>query len=250
MGIQFSWLQLSLQPLALTAALAYLVLKLALKYSRASLSPLHALPGPKPHSLLLGDMPYVMTQPGGTVWKRWNDLYGSSHRFSMGLFAPPGLATADCTAIDYIIRNPELFVKPEVHSRVIRRIIGDGVVTANFHDHRRQRRILNPAFSTAAIRETVPVMFTKAAELGDRLGAIIDSAAKGPRAPDVVPGARKVDMNSYLTDMSFDIIGMAGFGYDFRCEARCATHAVFHLQQARRPPVPLSRASDRQVTGL
>lgn len=212
-----TWLNVS------TAILGYITLHLLVKYFKASTSPLHKLPGPKAHNVLIGDYPYILTQPTGSVWKTWRKKYGKTHRFSQGLLSPPAIVTADLTAIAHIQRNADTFVKPPLQLRMVRRLVGDGVLIAEGHDHRRQRRILNTAFSPTAVRDTVPIMYTKAIELCQRLAAVIDeditcdASMTPPKPEDIVPGARKLDMSRYLAEMAFDVIGVAGFDYNFDC---------------------------------
>lgn len=208
----------------LGGAAAALALFLLAKAIHAFRSPLQKLPGSRCHNLLVGDLPYVMSHPTGFIMKKWNREYGKTHRANSGLFFPPAVITSDLVAIAHIQQNPDLFIKPPRQSRTLRQLVGDGVLMAEFHDHRRQRRILNPAFSAIAVRDIVPVMYNKAAELRDRISAVIDEDSKhdaSPTAPqpeDIVPGARKIDMGRYLTEVAFDIIGVAGFDYDFNCE--------------------------------
>jgi hypothetical protein len=143
----------------------------------------------------------------------------------MGMFKPPAVIATDLTTLAYLQRNADLFIKPPMQARMLKRLTGDGVLMAEFHDHRRQRRILNPAFSPAAVREMLPTFYNKAYELRDKLSAIIEEDTKREAAPtppkpeDVVTGARKIDMGKYLTELAFDVIGLSGCGYDFQCKS-------------------------------
>lgn len=207
----------------LAAAVAYLVLRLVYQLVAARRSLLNKLPGPKSHNWLVGNLPYVRSQATGSILNEWQATYGNTYASSRGVLSPPVVITSDLTALAHIQRNPDLFIKPPVQGRMLGKLAGYGVLVAEFHDHRRQRRILNPAFSPASVRDMVPIIYTKAAELRDRVAAVISDDTKGdasptpPKPEDIVPGARKLDMGKYLTEMAFDVIGVVGCDYDFHC---------------------------------
>lgn len=215
---------MSLPIWAYLAIPAALFIHLLVKYIRASLSPLHKLPAPPRFSWVFGDFPGVVNKPTGIVHQKWINELGPTIMTSMGALKEPGIITTDLNALGYLQRNPDLFIKPPTQTRMLKRLAGDGVLMAEFHDHRRQRRILNPAFSPAAVREMMPTFYMKAYELRDRLAGIIeedtkrDAAPTPPKPEDVVPGARKIDMGKFLTELAFDVIGVAGFDYNFKCE--------------------------------
>jgi hypothetical protein len=61
----------------------------------------------------------------------------------------------------------------------------------------------------------------KAYELKDTLvhmvyDTSIDASPTPPVAGDVVAGTRKIDIMRYLAQATLDVIGLAGFNYDFR----------------------------------
>jgi hypothetical protein len=204
----------------IVAFVAFLVLKVI----RAARSPLYNIPGQPSQNWIVGDFPSMMAEPTGVAVKRLLANYGHTIRTSTGIFTPPGVITSDLGAIGYIQRNPDLFIKPPRQSRALRALAGDGVLMAEFHSHRRQRRILNPAFSPAAIRDMAPVFYAKAEELRERIASVIDEDKKHdasptpPKPEDIVPGARKLDMGKYLTELAFDVIGISGCGHDFKCQ--------------------------------
>ena len=78
-------------------------------------------------------------------------------------------------------------------------MLGEGLLVAEGHDHKRQRRILNSSFSHASVRGMVPIFFDKAYELRDKMASMIEDESI-PASPtpakdiDKVPGARKIDV--------------------------------------------------------
>ncbi|KAK4685639.1 hypothetical protein P7C73_g4507, partial [Tremellales sp. Uapishka_1] len=95
-------------------------------------------------------------------------------------------------------------------------ILGNGVIIAEGEDHRRQRKVLNPSFSAAAVRDMTTIFYDKANELVGVLNGILEEPAEEPASPDTEAGGRKIDILRYLGQTTLDIIGIAGFGYDFQ----------------------------------
>lgn len=129
--------------------------------------------------------------------------------------------TADPVALSYILSHSDTFPKPEMLRRQFAQTIGVGVLSAEGADHKRQRRLLNPSFSAAAVRDMVPIFFDKAYELKDKMLNMIEDesvlASKTPAVPeDKVVGGRKVDVMKYVNQATLDVIGIAGFDYDFQ----------------------------------
>lgn len=67
----------------------------------------------------------------------------------------------------------------------------------------------------------LPIMWEKTYELKAKLFSLIEDPSNEEASPtppvamDIVPGARKVDMLKYIAMTALDIIGSAGFGYEF-----------------------------------
>ncbi|KLT42140.1 cytochrome P450 [Cutaneotrichosporon oleaginosum] len=129
--------------------------------------------------------------------------------------------TYDPVAMGSILQSADVWERAKNTERLLRRITGSGMLTAKGAAHRRQRRIVNPAFSTTAIKAMVPAMFEKAELCATLLGRCVDDdslesfASRYPPKPeDRVPGARKVDMLALCSKLTQDVIGAAGFNTD------------------------------------
>jgi cytochrome P450 len=138
-------------------------------------------------------------------------------RNSTGLVSYPGIfyewriMPISTSAIQHVLNNWTIYVKPEQSRRGLRRILGDGLLTAEGEMHRRQRKVLNPAFATGYVRDAVPVFADKANELVDLI------------SQDIKPEG--VEVLHFLSRCTMDIMGAAGiplentnagFGYEFR----------------------------------
>lgn len=103
-------------------------------------------------------------------------------------------------AINYFA-NSRKYVRTTIARNVIRRITGEGVLVVEGSEHRRQRRILNPAFSSQHIKHLTHTFWAKACELRD----LWDQEAV---AADPKSGYNVVEA---LQRTTLDIIGLAGF---------------------------------------
>ncbi|QRV94594.1 cytochrome P450 family protein [Ceratobasidium sp. AG-Ba] len=80
-----------------------------------------------------------------------------------------------------------------------------GLLTADLEAHKKQRRIMNPAFGALQIRYLVPIFMEKSNQLRDAWLNMIDNNPEGV----------EIEVLSWLGRATLDIIGSAGFGYEF-----------------------------------
>ncbi|WP_304454863.1 bifunctional cytochrome P450/NADPH--P450 reductase [Nocardiopsis sp. YSL2] len=94
----------------------------------------------------------------------------------------------------------------------IRQFAGDGLFTAFHHEAnwRKAHDVLMPAFSLGAMRDYHATML-------DAAHSLIDTW-------DRAAGARPVDVPEDMTRLTFDTIGLCGFGYDFQSLHRDEPH--------------------------
>ncbi|KAJ2929646.1 hypothetical protein H1R20_g7436, partial [Candolleomyces eurysporus] len=69
--------------------------------------------------------------------------------------------------------------------------------------HRKQRKLLNPVFSTAHLREMTPIFYEVAHKLRKTL------------TEQVSQGEREIDMLSWMGRTALELIGQSGYGYSF-----------------------------------
>lgn len=181
--------------------------------------PFRNLPGPKPSSLIWGSLRDVINAAPSMAHLKWTKTYGSTYRY-WGLLGDHRVTSVDPTFLTYVLGNDELFHKPRPAQAMLRGILGNGLVATEGDLHTRQRRVVSPAFSTSAIRDMIPLFYDKAEELRDKLLEFVEGGGSEmpsptPPAPeDEAKGGRKIDVTKYLGQMTVDIIGQAGFGYD------------------------------------
>ncbi len=117
-------------------------------------------------------------------------------------------------SLAHILKHSTIYEKPWQSRALIGGLIGIGMLAAEGQVHKRQRRVGTPAFSIKNMRALVPVTFQKAIELKERWLALIADAQHAPDGERSKGGAR-LDVCHWVSRATFDVIGLAGFDYQF-----------------------------------
>ncbi|KAJ6448694.1 cytochrome P450 [Mycena sanguinolenta] len=171
-------------------------------FYRELTSPLRHMVGPRSHSFLLGNFKEMTDDMSLT--SQWRSEFGSNFRFR-GLFSMSELHSSDIKAINHIVTNSSVYQRPPFVRDFLRRFLGSGMFTLGIDGHKRQRRILNQAFGVAQIRLLTAVFVEKSVQLRD---IWTDQVAQEN-------GAARIDVLEWLRRMTLDVIGQAGFNYQF-----------------------------------
>ncbi|GAA6021291.1 hypothetical protein JCM10207_002686 [Rhodosporidiobolus poonsookiae] len=211
----------------LLSVIAYYLVKLAYStFIGHYFAPLRDLPGPIDRSFWAGALPEAFEQEPGITFNRWVRKYGGAIRFKT-LVGNDALLLSDPFALNHVLlSNPYGYVKPEVAGSSASDIVGHGLFTAEGEDHRRQRKIMTPAFSMAHLREYTYVIFDKTRELSDQWRKIVEESVVEEAAfkcPEkrreaqeaVAPNEAVIEVNSWLSALTLDVIGLIGFGHNF-----------------------------------
>ncbi|QRV80086.1 cytochrome P450 family protein [Ceratobasidium sp. AG-Ba] len=167
-------------------------------------SPLRRLPGPKSDSILLGNLLTLFKRQNSSIWEEWTEKYGKNVRY-WGFLGSSQLSTTDMRAINFVLSQPTMFPKSERARKLLARILGAGLLSADLDAHKRQYVAQNPAFGPPQIRALVPVFCEKANQLRD---IWLDTISNDPEGTTI-------DVLQGLSAATLDIIGTTGFGYDF-----------------------------------
>ncbi|KDR80817.1 hypothetical protein GALMADRAFT_241271 [Galerina marginata CBS 339.88] len=167
-------------------------------------SPLNDLPGPPSTSLFYGNLKEIMEAENSVLHEQWVEEYGPVIKYK-GLFGLNRLYTTDVKAINHIMMNNYTYQRPEIARYSLSQILGDGILVVEEDKHKQQRKIMNPAFGAAQIRELTEIFVDKSIQLRDIWASEI--AKDG--------GTDRIEVLSWLSKMTLDVIGLAGFGYKF-----------------------------------
>ncbi|KIO26751.1 hypothetical protein M407DRAFT_197174 [Tulasnella calospora MUT 4182] len=187
--------------------LAYkLAVLLKLWFIDPQFSPLKDVPGPDSYeNILLGDFRKIFDSPPSSVYKGLFDKYGHTISYR-GVFLCRNLCTKDPKAVAHVLNHAYDFPKPPHIRSFLERMFGKGLLVAEGLDHKRQRKILNPCFGPAYIRELTPIFYDKAFELRDIWVRQIEEGRLE---------SKEIDVFVWLARATLDIIGLSGFDYAF-----------------------------------
>ncbi|KAI9325551.1 cytochrome P450 [Zopfochytrium polystomum] len=181
-----------------TAAAAAVLVLFEIYVRPFLLSPLRHIPTParaQPWWSPLGALPAVLRAAPGELQLLWAKRYGGLVRVHGPLNWPVVMATSPTALRAIFGTHAHVFVRPRMAVVMLKEFVGEGLLAASGAQHRRQRALISPSFRVASIAALTPVIVSSTLEFNDRS---IDF--------DIYKEASKV---------TIDIIGRAGFGYDF-----------------------------------
>ncbi|KAF9534062.1 cytochrome P450 [Crepidotus variabilis] len=186
------------------ALLAYFVSKLVKIAYREWNSPLKVLPGPSNPSFLYGNMKQIWDAEASELHEKWTKEFGSTLRYQSFL-GMSRLYTTDTKALNHMLMNSNIYQKPEGARFNLTELLGPGVLVVEGDKHRQQRKVMNPAFGASQIRELTEIFVEKAVLMRD---IWLEESQK----PE---NKGRIDVLSWLSRMTLDVIGLAGFNYHF-----------------------------------
>ncbi|KAJ7735826.1 cytochrome P450 [Mycena maculata] len=166
-------------------------------------SPLRHVAGPRNPSFILGNFTKMSGDP--TITDKWRREFGPNFRFNH-LFSISHLHTADLKAVTHVLTNGVVYQRPTAGRDATRRLLGNGLLSLELDEHKRQANcVQNQAFGVAQVRLLTETFVEKAIELREIW------------AGQVAPGntEARIDVLTWLRRMTLDVIGQAGFNYQF-----------------------------------
>ncbi|KAF8513726.1 cytochrome P450 [Hysterangium stoloniferum] len=169
------------------------------------LSPLRVLPRPKSRSFLWGNLREAFDGNSSEKLTEWAEEHGPTFSFK-SILNKDGLVTMDTKAMSYILNHSYEWQRPPQSRKALVELLGEGVLVAEGDAHKRQRRVMNPSFARPYIRELTGIFHDTSQQLRDIL-LTKTAEAEGPY---------KTDIMTWLSKATLDIIGLAGFDYQFK----------------------------------
>lgn len=111
---------------------------------------------------------------------------------------------------DIFAVQPYLFTKPPAITKIIKSLLGNGMIVVEGDAHRSQKKAMQSALKVRQIMDLYPVFERKTAELITIVTRALETKANGG-------DCAFLDLGTYLHQVTLDIIGIAGFGLDFNC---------------------------------
>ncbi|CCM02691.1 uncharacterized protein FIBRA_04797 [Fibroporia radiculosa] len=174
------------------------------RYNRqVSASVLHKVPGPPRTSFWTGNLPEYLSRHGSEFQRHVALDYGPVSKIHgrMGRVIP---YIADPKALHTIlIKEEHIFQETDGFITSNMLMFGPGLLGTVGDMHRRQRKLLNPAFSTAHMRHMLPIFYQIVYKLRDAISA------------QLANGAEEVDMLNWMGRTALELVGQGGLGYSF-----------------------------------
>ncbi|KAG8875703.1 hypothetical protein FRB98_007634 [Tulasnella sp. 332] len=170
-------------------------------------SDVHRLPTPSGSEYLWGHEMMAFMQSCGKQYKEWFDKVGPVYRIKGALGTGDIITTSDAAMINHIMhKNLYDYEKSPMIRPIAERLVGRGLVWAEGDVHKRQRALLNPAFTLENVRGMAPAVN----ETTERyINALETHLLTLPSAKGVV------DLQEWTAKATLDIIGRVAFGHDF-----------------------------------
>ncbi|KAK0245097.1 cytochrome P450 [Armillaria nabsnona] len=157
--------------------------------------------GPPSTSFWLGHEYILRSQDKfGDLETKWCREYGTVYRIK-GSLGQDVLIVSDPKALEHIFHSSRPYPRTKDNKFLLSLILGGpgSLVVAENDVHRRQRKVLNPAFSSAHLRDFQSIFQQCSEKVVDAMGR---TSAGEP-----------IDVSAWMSKISLDIIG--AFRYDF-----------------------------------
>ncbi|KAJ3524791.1 hypothetical protein NMY22_g10851 [Coprinellus aureogranulatus] len=183
--------------------------------------PLSKIAGPAPSSWATGSLLSFLGRGGWEPHEEAIKKYGKTFRFK-GLFGETMIYTYDTKAMYHmLIKDRHVWDVTDEARQLAEKVFGTSVLgvaggslpiehscimfsgDATGSKHRKQRKLLNPAFSVAHLRTFTPTFYGVAKRLEQSL------------RQGVSEGQSEVDILGWMTRTAVELVGLSGFGYSF-----------------------------------
>ncbi|KZV63341.1 cytochrome P450 [Peniophora sp. CONT] len=167
---------------------------------------LRKIAGPPNASMLSGHFAQFFTPHAMPYQDHVMNTYGRLFKLN-GYFGDQILVTSDVKALyEIVVKHVDIFDSAEYFLELTRLSFGKGLLAAPMAGdvHKRQRRLMNPAFSTAHMKRMIPIFHTISKQLREILAADIKRT-----------GREETDIVEIMGRAALELISQAGFGYTF-----------------------------------
>ncbi|KAG1534281.1 hypothetical protein G6F47_011767 [Rhizopus delemar] len=209
--------------LGLSSVAAYFLYKTVLY--RLYLHPANKIPGPRVGWIpFMGNFFQILKADNDqSPFIKWAEQYGGI--FTVHFYwNEPRVVVSDAKLVKQILTSQMYdFEKAASKSKILLKLAGNGLLVAEGHAHRAQRKMLNPAFSIQSIRAMVPLMIGPCYTLRDQWIQMISNNHTE---------YTEIEVSRGLSLATLDIIGITAFGQDFGSLAHYGTGKMNRLSKA------------------
>ncbi|KAL5593535.1 hypothetical protein FOBRF1_012637 [Fusarium oxysporum] len=167
-------------------------------------SPLRHIPGPREYLSAAHRSIAVKDRPSGDLFVDIANRYPGEDLLTLNSFRTHILVTNPQLLADLLVHNCYDFTKPKRISSFLRHILGDGLIIVEGEPHKFLRKNSTPVFHFRHIKELYPMMWEKS-----------QSLARAIQQDLTTSRSSVVELNSWASKVTLDIIGIAGLGRRF-----------------------------------
>ncbi|EPS32247.1 hypothetical protein PDE_07207 [Penicillium oxalicum 114-2] len=172
-------------------------------------SPLRNLPEPPGGQLLSGHTRLVPNERSGMPLQEWINQVPNSGliRYRMRFNKEVIFVTNPKGLSEVLVQKSYEFAKPAKLRLGLGRILGVGLIVAEGNQHKKQRKLLMPAFLHRHIKDLYPIFWDKSVALAQVLRENISLSRDD--------STHVFDVGDWLARATLDILGAAGLGEEF-----------------------------------
>jgi len=131
-------------------------------------------------------------------------------RYTHAFNAERVLITSPKALSEVLVTKNYEFIKPAQFRTGLARLLGVGILLAEGDEHKRQRKLLMPAFSYRHIKDLYSTFWSKSREVTEAMTTAIKDKPTSEKDDSSV-----LEVGSWASRVTLDIIGVAGMGHDF-----------------------------------
>ncbi|KZV71438.1 cytochrome P450 [Peniophora sp. CONT] len=167
---------------------------------------LRKIPGPTNASIVSGNFMQIFHPDGMPLQDHLFATYGSLFRIN-GYLGEQILVTSDLETLHHIVvKHVDIFDTAKYFLMYLYLSFGRGIVAAPIEDnvHRKQRKLMNPAFSIVHMRRLIPLFNSLSKQVRELMTADIKRT-----------GRAETDVMDYMGRLALELISQGGFGHSF-----------------------------------
>ncbi|CAG8714098.1 7768_t:CDS:2, partial [Racocetra fulgida] len=124
-------------------------------------------PGPPVDNVILGHYASFLNKELGEVFAYLSKQYGGIFKYH-GLWNKPYIVISDPKLVQQVLVNrPYEYPRFVFNRNMVKEFLGDGIILAEGDSHKRQRKMMNPLFAFANVKEMVPTFVQAGHKLKD-----------------------------------------------------------------------------------
>ncbi|KAI5116492.1 hypothetical protein M0805_000626 [Coniferiporia weirii] len=175
----------------------------AVRAFQAAKSTLSVIPGPPSPSWSTGNLLQIFDKNAWAFHRELREKYGGVAKIK-GALGNDYLYVWDPLALHTIlVKDQYIFEEPKLFTETNKITLGKSLLSTLGEEHKKQRKMLNPVFSSKHMRDMLPILYPIAHQLRDGI------------AHDIRNGKENIDVMGWVSRAALEYIGQGGLGYSF-----------------------------------